>query len=75
MKLSDQVLNENLVEDSHKANLEVYPYTVRKDSLPSYVNTVENLISKLLFDANCDGLFTDFTDIGVKVKTEGKAQK
>lgn len=75
MKLSDQVLNENLVEDSHKANLEVYPYTVRKDSLPSYVNTVEDLISKLLFDANCDGLFTDFTDIGVKVKTEGKAQK
>lgn len=75
MKLGGQVLNANLVRDAHAANLEVHPYTVRVEELPSYVSSADEFIRKLLFEANCDGIFTDFTDIGVKAKNEGPLQK
>lgn len=70
-KKSTFVSNANFVKDSHDNNLEIHPYTVRKDDLPKYVKTADEFIRKLLFDVNVDGLFTDFTDIGVKAKNEG----
>ncbi|AOR24830.1 glycerophosphodiester phosphodiesterase [Clostridium taeniosporum] len=70
-KESDLVCNSNFVKDSHNNNLEIHPYTVRKDALPKYAKDADQFIRKLLFEVNVDGLFTDFTDIGVKARNEG----
>ncbi|KAI3345903.1 glycerophosphodiester phosphodiesterase [Clostridium botulinum] len=70
-KKSALVANANFVKDSHANNLEIHPYTVRKDDLPKYAKDADQFIRKLLFEVNVDGLFTDFADIGVKAKSEG----
>lgn len=51
----------NLVALAHESGLEVHPYTVRADSLPAGVASLEQLI-KLLVQSKVDGLFTDFPD-------------
>lgn len=54
-----------LVEDAHKAGLEVHPYTFRADALPEYVKTFDELLRIFLVDAKIDGIFTDFPDLAV----------
>ncbi|MGH4126010.1 MAG: glycerophosphodiester phosphodiesterase [Clostridium sp.] len=61
------VINPNLVKDAHKHNLVVHPYTFRKDEIPKYVTSVDQLIQKFYFEVGVDGVFTDFSDIAVKV--------
>ncbi|MFC1750396.1 glycerophosphodiester phosphodiesterase [Pseudomonadota bacterium] len=51
-----------LVDDAHRAGLSVHAYTLRKDSLPSYVNNFEELVNTLM-QAGVDGVFTDFPDL------------
>ena len=55
-----------LVKLAHKYNLKVHPYTVRKDSLPAYAGTMEELLTILFDDLKVNGVFTDFGDIAVK---------
>lgn len=74
-KESKLVTNPNLVKDAHDNKLEVHPYTVRKDELPKYAKNADEFMRKLLFEVNVDGLFTDFTDLGVKAKEEGPLNK
>lgn len=74
-KASDLVLNPNIVSDAHNVGLQVHPYTVRKDDLPSYVKDTNEFIRKLLFEAKVDGVFTDFTDLGVQAKNDGPINK
>lgn len=54
----------DLVERAHAIKLLVHPYTVRADELPKWVNSVDELFELLFVQAHCDGVFTDFPDLG-----------
>lgn len=53
-----------LVSFAHKYNLVVHPYTARKDELTQNIS-YNKLLKILFFEANIDGLFTDFPDLGI----------
>lgn len=55
----------DLVTNAHKHGMVVHPYTVRADALPDYANNVDELYQAILIDADADGVFTDFPDLGV----------
>jgi len=50
-----------LVSNAHKNNLKVHAYTFRADQLGDF-KTFEELLSVALYEANIDGIFTDFPD-------------
>jgi glycerophosphoryl diester phosphodiesterase len=54
-----------LVEKAHKYNLKVHAYTFRADQLNDF-ETFEELLKVTLYDANVDGIFTDFPDKAVQ---------
>ena len=54
-----------LVSWAHENNLDVHPYTVRADNLPTYANSMEDLLKILINEAKVDGIFTDFPDRAV----------
>ncbi len=56
-------------EIAHYANLQVHPYTVRKDALPPFFKNVDEMYSAL-FKAGATGVFTDFPDTGVNFLLE-----
>ncbi|MDO9036741.1 MAG: glycerophosphodiester phosphodiesterase [Lutibacter sp.] len=51
----------NLVANAHKLNLTVHAYTFRADQLGDF-NSFEELLQVALYEANVDGVFTDFPD-------------
>ncbi|QLB13517.1 glycerophosphoryl diester phosphodiesterase [Bisgaardia hudsonensis] len=55
-----------LVKELAKYNMELHPYTVRKDALPKYFTDVNQMYDALLNKAGATGVFTDFPDLGVK---------
>ncbi|NOR28806.1 MAG: glycerophosphodiester phosphodiesterase [Lutibacter sp.] len=54
----------DLVSNAHKLNLKVHAYTFRADQLGPF-KTFEDLLSVALYEANIDGVFTDFPDKAV----------
>lgn len=62
------IIISTLVQDAHDAGLQVHPYTFRADSgqVPGYARDFDHLLELFLFEANVDGLFTDFTDKAVQ---------
>ncbi len=56
-----------LVRGAHERGLVVHPYTFRRDSMPTVYSSFEEMLRHFYFDIGVDGLFTDFTDIAVKV--------
>lgn len=62
----DHIVVNDLVKKAHEAGMIVHPYTVRKDQLPDYVSNVNELYKAILIDADADGVFTDFPDLGVQ---------
>lgn len=54
------VVNPSIVDDAHSLGLKVHVYTFRKDALPSYVESFDELQELFLFDYGVDGIFTDF---------------
>ncbi|AYE36725.1 glycerophosphodiester phosphodiesterase [Borrelia turcica IST7] len=48
---------------AHKHKMEVHPYTMRIDALPSYVKDANELLNLLFNKAKVDGVFTDFPDV------------
>jgi len=54
-----------MVKEAHQNKLVVHPYTVRADSLPDWVDNVDQLYDVLYNQAGVDGLFTDFPDKAV----------
>lgn len=55
----------DLVKNAHKNNLKVHAYTFRADQLDEF-STFDELLEVALFDANIDGVFTDFPDKAVQ---------
>ena len=60
-----------LVPWALSAGLVVHPFTFRKDSLPAYADTYDDLL-KEFFEQGIDGLFTDFPDLTVKFRSQFK---
>jgi len=57
-----------LVASAHAAGMQVHPYTYRKDKgqVPLYANDYNDLLDIHFFNANIDGVFTDFPDLAVE---------
>lgn len=53
-----------LVEMAHRLNLQVHPYTFRKEELVA--QDLDEVMSLLFRDVKIDGIFTDFSDIVVR---------
>lgn len=51
----------SLVDDAHKLNLVVHPYTFRADALGEF-DSFKEMVNTILYEANADGGFTDFPD-------------
>lgn len=51
----------DLVANAHKHNLKVHAYTFRADQLGDF-KTFDELLNIALYEANIDGVFTDFPD-------------
>lgn len=51
----------DLVANAHKLNLKVHAYTFRADQLGDF-DSFEALLQVALYEANVDGVFTDFPD-------------
>jgi len=57
----------NLIALAHQSGLVVHPFTFRKDSLPDYASSFDDLLGKF-FVTGIDGMFTDFPDLAVRFK-------
>ena len=55
-----------IVSIAHQLNLKVHPFTLRKDRLPDYVETFEDLLDVFFNDVQVDGVFTDFPDQAIE---------
>ena len=57
-----------LVEFAHKAELQVHPYTFRRerDQMPPFAKDYEDFLRIFLDVVKVDGVFTDFPDLTVK---------
>lgn len=55
------------VKAAHDRKLGVHPYTFRRDSLPRYANSLEELFRMFYFIIGVDGVFTDFPDAAAKL--------
>ncbi len=57
-----------LVQRAHAAGMEVHPYTYRVDpgQVPAYADSFEEMLEQHYFEADVDGLFTDFPDRAVQ---------
>lgn len=55
-----------MAEAAHRNGLVIHPYTLRKDRLPPYAKTMDDL-HKIIFEiAKSDGVFSDFPDLTVE---------
>jgi glycerophosphoryl diester phosphodiesterase len=52
-----------LTEWAHERGMQIIPYTLRADALPSYANTFDDLLELFLVTIGVDGIFTDFPDL------------
>jgi glycerophosphoryl diester phosphodiesterase len=57
----------SLVADAHSVGLEVHPYTFRTDDLPEHAPDAAEVHRALFETAGIDGLFTDFSDVTLKL--------
>ncbi|VEB22734.1 glycerophosphodiester phosphodiesterase [Avibacterium volantium] len=68
----DKVVYTPLVQELKKYNMELHPYTVRKDALPAFFTNVNQMYDALLNQAGATGIFTDFPDTAVEFLGKGK---
>lgn len=63
----DKLVITSMVDDAHKAGLEVHPYTFRADEgcVPAYAKNFDDMLDIFLNKVDVDGLFTDFPDQAV----------
>lgn len=61
----DHITFTDMVKEAHQYKLQVHPFTARADRLPAYASDIDRLYDILYYQANVDGLFTDFPDKAV----------
>jgi len=52
----------------HDSGLHLHPYTFRRDDLPEYARTLEELLEFFLVEVRVAGVFCDHPDIAVRVR-------
>ncbi len=57
-----------LVEPARDCGLELHPYTFRRDELPAYARTIEELLEFFFVEVRVEGVFCDHPDIAVRVR-------
>jgi glycerophosphoryl diester phosphodiesterase len=57
-----------LTTRAQKLGLRLHPYTFRREDLPGYAATLEQLLEVFLLQARVDGVFCDFPDVAVRVR-------
>jgi glycerophosphoryl diester phosphodiesterase len=57
-----------LVGLARDCGLLLHPYTFRRDELPSYARTLDELLAFFFVEARVDGVFCDHPDIAVRVR-------
>ncbi len=57
-----------LTTHARELGLRLHPYTFRREDLPRYVTTLEQLLEVFLGQARVDGVFCDFPDVAVRVR-------
>tara|TARA_Y100000034_G_scaffold136654_2_gene214678 strand:+ start:86587 stop:87555 length:969 start_codon:yes stop_codon:yes gene_type:complete len=58
----------SFIKDAHALGLQVHTYTLRADDLKEF-DSFTQMLDALLFQANVDGVFTDFPDLAVQFLT------
>jgi glycerophosphoryl diester phosphodiesterase len=53
---------------AHQAGLRIHAYTFRRDDLPSYVKSLEELLELAFADIAVDGVFSDHPDVAARVR-------
>jgi len=57
------------------AGLQLHPYTFRRDELPAYAGTLEELLELFAVEVGVDAVFCDHPDVAARVRDElGKVQ-
>ena len=51
-----------MAADIQTTQLQLHPYTVRRETLPPYVRNIDEMYAALFEQAKADGIFTDFPD-------------
>lgn len=64
----DNIILMDMVAAAKKQGLIMHPYTFRKevDRIPAYAKDFDDLLDIFLYQADVDGVFTDFPDLAVK---------
>jgi glycerophosphoryl diester phosphodiesterase len=57
-----------LAHAARDVGLRIHPYTFRKEGLPAYARTLEELLELFWVEVGVDGLFCDHPDIAVRVR-------
>ena len=61
-----------VVAAAHAAGLRVHPYTFRRDDLPPYAESLEQLLESFFVRVGVDGVFCDHPDIAVRTRDRGR---
>ncbi len=59
-----------LATRAREVGLRLHPYTFRREELPGYASTLEQLLEVFLGQARVDGVFCDFPDIAARVRDD-----
>ncbi|MDO4627389.1 MAG: glycerophosphodiester phosphodiesterase [Pasteurellaceae bacterium] len=70
--LPNHIVYTPLVEELKHYQMELHPYTVRKDDLPAFFENVDQMYDALFNKAGATGLFTDFPDTAVNYLNKNK---
>jgi glycerophosphoryl diester phosphodiesterase len=57
-----------LTSRARELGLRLHPYTFRREELPGYAATLEQLLEVFLGQARVDGVFCDFPDVAARVR-------
>jgi glycerophosphoryl diester phosphodiesterase len=57
-----------LTTRAQELGLQLHPYTFRREELPDYATTLEQLLEIFLVQARVDGVFCDFPDVAARVR-------
>jgi glycerophosphoryl diester phosphodiesterase len=57
-----------LTTRARELGLRLHPYTFRREELPGYAATLEQLLEIFLVQARVDGVFCDFPDVAARVR-------